>query len=162
MIKWLRLRKRARAFTLLELLIVLIIIAILAALAVPALEGMVWRSRHAEVFSTFGTIAHAKAVYFAERGTYEGIPQYTFVDCLAGNGIPPGSTRVQIDLGINISDQSTFQYLIYPDDEYPTENALYFRQVSYDWAYIYDYSNGQWAAYGGADSPAKKYFRPPS
>ena len=94
--------------------------------------------------------------------TYEGTPPYSYADCLAGRDIPSGSTRVQRDLGIIIPDSSYFQYLIYPDEEYPAENALYFRQVPYDWVYLYDYSTKQWAAYGSTDSPAKRYFKPPS
>ncbi|MCM8811508.1 MAG: prepilin-type N-terminal cleavage/methylation domain-containing protein [Candidatus Omnitrophica bacterium] len=151
-----------KAFTLVELLIVVVIVALLTAFAIPSLEGMVWQGRYAEVFSTFGTIAQAKSAYFAAYGTYEGNPPYDFTDCLAGRDIPPGSTRVQQDLGISISDKSYFQYLIYPSVEYPAENALYFRQIPFEWAYLWDYSNGQWAAYGGEDSPAKRYFRPPS
>ena len=153
---------KKRGFTILELLIVVIIISILSAVAIPSLEGMVWRARLAEVYATFSSIARAKEAYFTEYNTYEGIPPYSYADCLAGKDIPTGSTRVQRDLGINISENSLFQYLIYPNTEYPIENAIYFRQVPYDWAYIYDYSVRRWAAYGSTDSPAKKYFRPPS
>lgn len=56
---------KARAFTLLELLIVVVIVSILAASALPSLEGMIWQSRFTEVFSTFGAIARAKAAHFA-------------------------------------------------------------------------------------------------
>ncbi len=151
-----------KAFTLLELLIVVILVSVLSAAALPALTGMVWQARFAEVFSTFGTIAKAKEIYFSEHASYQGIPPYSYADCLAGRDIPTGSTRVQIDLGISISENAYFQYLIYPNAEYPFENAVYFRQVPYDWAYLYDYSTRQWAVYGSSDSPAKKYFRPPS
>ena len=155
-------RMKARAFTLLELLIVVIVVSILTVVALPSLEGMIWKSRFTEVFSIVGTIAKAKEAYFSEYNSYEGVPQYLYADCLAGKDIPTGSTRVQRDLGINISEGSYFQYLIYPDDEYPAENAIYFRQIPYDWAYLYDYSTKQWVAYSSTDSPAKKYFRPPS
>jgi len=77
---------KARAFTLLELLIVLIIISVLAAIALPALEGMIWRARFAEVFSTVGAITRAKQVYCAASDTYEGVPSYSYTDCLAGSG----------------------------------------------------------------------------
>ena len=153
---------KGKAFTLLELLVVVIIISILAAVALPSLEGMIWRSRLTEVSYTFSRIARAKEAYFAEYGVYEGIPPYSYADCLAGKDIPEGSTRVQQDFGISISENSQFQYLIYPDQQYPVENVIYFRQVPYDWAYLYDYSTRRWAAYGSTDSPAKKYFRPPS
>jgi type IV pilus assembly protein PilE len=62
--------KKAKGFTLLEVLIVLVILAVLAGLAVPAYQTAVEKSRKQEALSTLGAIRASQQRYFAARNEY--------------------------------------------------------------------------------------------
>ncbi|UCD55486.1 MAG: prepilin-type N-terminal cleavage/methylation domain-containing protein [Candidatus Omnitrophota bacterium] len=150
-----------KSFTLVELLVVIIIVGILAAVSIPIFRAYIWKARFAEVFATVDSIVSAKRAYHVEHGTYEGSPSYPYADCLAGEGIPAGSTRVQQDLGIRVDESCFFQYAIRPGVG-DSGTTIYFRQRPYEWAWYYDYTNRNWGTYPTGDGgPAREYFTPP-
>ncbi|UCD54779.1 MAG: prepilin-type N-terminal cleavage/methylation domain-containing protein [Candidatus Omnitrophota bacterium] len=151
-----------KSFTLVELLVVIIIVGILAAVSIPIFRAYIWKARFAEVFATVDLIVAAKRAYRVEHGTYQGIPPYPFADCMAGDEVSTGSTRVQQDLGIKIDENCFFQYLIYPRDTQPTNTSIFFRELPYSWAWQYNYVNKTWYKYTTGDGgPAREYFTPP-
>lgn len=152
---------RSSGFTLIEVLIVVLILGILATFALPQFEAMRWRARYAEVFMVVGAISRAQQLYRLEYGVYADINN-SGDECQAGNGKPTGGTKIQRQLGVEISSDSFFTYLVYPGNGHPDTN-IYFRDPLYDWAWVYDYSNKIWYQYNpGSGGPAQKYFRPPS
>ena len=145
--------------TLLELLIVVLIIGVLATIAVPKIQAYIWKARFAEVYTMIGTIVQMEEIYYQEHGHYT---ENVFAQCYAGNGIPAGSTQVQVDLDIEIPEDCFFEYLIYPCDSWPNSKHVYFGEPGYMWAWSYDYEADSWAAYTTGDGgPARKYFVPP-
>ncbi|UCD54780.1 MAG: hypothetical protein JSV93_04460, partial [Candidatus Omnitrophota bacterium] len=108
-------------------------------------------------------IVSAKRAYRVEHGTYQGIPPYPYAQCRAGDEIPAGSTLVQQDLGIQVDEDSFFQYLIYPSSEYTGATTIFFKKLPYDWAWYYNYATKTWYEYAlGDGGPAREYFTPPS
>jgi len=150
-----------KGFTIIEILIVIVIVAILAAVAMPLFSGMVWKARLGEVLTVVDTIVNAERIYYGQNKAYTCVATD---QCLAGNGSPTGSTDVQKLLGISISSNSYFTYLVYPSTTFPTAYNVYFKQPGYDWAWYYAYApsdSTDWHPYGGTDSEAKRYFTPP-
>ncbi len=62
--------RRARGFTLIELMIVVAVVAILAAIAIPAYTGYVTRSKLTEAFSGLTSMSLAAQQYFQDNRTY--------------------------------------------------------------------------------------------
>ena len=62
--------KKAKGFTLLEVLIVLVILAVLAGLAVPSYTSAVEKSRKQEALATLGAVRASQQRYFATRNEY--------------------------------------------------------------------------------------------
>ncbi|UCD55277.1 MAG: prepilin-type N-terminal cleavage/methylation domain-containing protein [Candidatus Omnitrophota bacterium] len=154
-----------KSFTLVELLVVIIIVGILAAVSIPIFRAYIWKARFAEVFATVDLIVSAKRAYRVEHGTYNGIPPYASdSQCYAGNGYAAGSTRVQQDLGIEVDENSFFQYLIYPSGPWPNATVIKFREPGYSLAWVYNYTTKTWyrhTADPDDGGPAEKYFTPP-
>ena len=65
-----RLRKRERGFTLIELMIVVAIIGILAAIAIPNFLRFQARSKQSEAKTNLKAIFTAEKSYYAEKDTY--------------------------------------------------------------------------------------------
>ncbi|UCD54778.1 MAG: prepilin-type N-terminal cleavage/methylation domain-containing protein [Candidatus Omnitrophota bacterium] len=149
-----------KSFTLVELLVVIIIVGILAVISIPIFRAYIWKARFAEVFATVDLIVAAKRAYRVERGTYQGIPVYSWEDGKAGNGYAAGSTRVQQDLGIRVDESCFFQYVIGPTTGWNV-NRIIFRDIDYAWAWSYDYVTKQWLKDPGDGGPAQDYFTPP-
>ncbi len=64
--------KKAKGFTLVELVIVIIIVGILSIVAVPIYRGYTKRAYASEGRALLGSIQTAQKVYFAENGAYYG------------------------------------------------------------------------------------------
>ncbi|ROR34994.1 type IV pilin protein [Inmirania thermothiophila] len=76
--------RRARGFTLVELLIVVVIVAILATVAIPAYQSQATRSRRATAKAALMEFATVMERYYAKNGTYCGAGTSADADCGAG------------------------------------------------------------------------------
>ena len=75
--------KRAKGFTLVELVIVIVIVGILSIVAVPIYRGYTRKAMASEGKSLLGTIQTSQKVYFAEYAEYfKGISGASFSELL--------------------------------------------------------------------------------
>ena len=83
--------KRARGFTLLELLIVVAIIGILGAVAIVAYRKYVAHARKSEVFAMIAAIKSAEDAYKAESSAFisSGISETDYYPTLGADGTEP-------------------------------------------------------------------------
>jgi|LQYC01.1.fsa_nt_gi type IV pilus assembly protein PilA len=81
----LKLRKKAKGFTLIELMIVVVIIGILAALAIPNFLRYQAKSKQSEAKTNLGAIYVSEISYYGEKDT--------FGDLVALDWAPEGKTR---------------------------------------------------------------------
>ncbi|MCR4662521.1 MAG: prepilin-type N-terminal cleavage/methylation domain-containing protein [Endomicrobiaceae bacterium] len=65
--------KRAKGFTLVELVIVIVIVGILSIVAVPIYRGYTRKAMASEGKALLGTIQTAQKVYFAEYAAFKGV-----------------------------------------------------------------------------------------
>src|SRR5262245_54571986 len=65
-------RRRARGFTLAEIMTVAAIISVLSTLAAPELKGFLMRSKRAEAVLALETMRTAQAAHLADRDQYAG------------------------------------------------------------------------------------------
>jgi type IV pilus assembly protein PilE len=82
-------RRNAKGFTLMELMVVIVIVAILAAVAVPLYINYVKDAQRSEAKGAIGAVITAEQTYFQ-----------------AGTTIPPTYTDVMTDLNVDLSDVS--------------------------------------------------------
>lgn len=61
--------RKAKGFTLVELMVVILIVSILASVAIPILRGRIDAAKWSEGKAMMGTIATAIRAYHAEKGT---------------------------------------------------------------------------------------------
>jgi len=80
-----RLRKKDKGFTLIELMIVVAIIGILAAIAIPNFLRYQAKTKQSEAKTNLGAIFTSQVTYFGEEDTYAGIASIGWA--------PEGSTR---------------------------------------------------------------------
>ena len=74
--------KRAKGFTLVELVIVIVIVGILSIVAVPIYRGYTRKAMASEGKSLLGTIQTSQKVYFAEFASYLGVATATNIHTL--------------------------------------------------------------------------------
>jgi prepilin-type N-terminal cleavage/methylation domain-containing protein len=65
--------KRAKGFTLVELVIVIVIVGILSIVAVPIYRGYTRKAMGTEAKSLLGSIQTAQKVYYAENSTFKAV-----------------------------------------------------------------------------------------
>jgi len=93
-----RLRKKDKGFTLIELMIVVAIIGILAAIAIPNFLRYQAKTKQSEAKTNLGAIFTSEVTYFGEEDTYSGIAAIGWA--------PEGSTRYAYTM--LSADQDTF------------------------------------------------------
>jgi len=72
-------KKVAKGFTLIELMIVVAIIGILAAIAVPKFADLVTKSKEASIKGSLGTVRSALSIYYSDQeGVYPVSNQLAF------------------------------------------------------------------------------------
>ncbi len=90
----LRLYRRDRGFTLIEMMIVVVVVAVLAAIALPSFQGQIRKSRRAEAVSALSQIQQAQERFRANCPCYaHSITNATSTTCPAtcpGTGTDPG------------------------------------------------------------------------
>lgn len=89
-------RRRARGFTLVELLVVVAIVAILAAVAIPAYGRYAYRARRVEGKELLLRIANAQERYYATFNGYGKLKDIGFTDPALSE---KGYYQVSIELG---------------------------------------------------------------
>ena len=89
-------RRNARGFTLMELMVVIVIVAILAAVAVPLYINYVKDAQRTEAKGAIGAIITAEQTYLQRNGGYTATVANLNVDLadLAGNWNTPSITNI--------------------------------------------------------------------
>lgn len=107
--------KKARGFTLIELIIVILMVAILAAVAVPIFRGHVDKAKWSEGKAAMGTIATAIRVYHAEKGL-TAPPPLTLYDGDTGLGFRAGDLTgkyfADADFTIDVTNMNPLAFVI--------------------------------------------------
>jgi type IV pilus assembly protein PilE len=87
-------RRRARGFTLVELMIVVAVIAILAAIAFPAYQRYAFRARRPDGQKLLTAISLAEERYYALRNTYADLATIGFANTTSDSGHYTASVTV--------------------------------------------------------------------
>jgi prepilin-type N-terminal cleavage/methylation domain-containing protein len=107
--------KKARGFTLVEMIIVILIVAVLAAAAIPIFRGRLESAKWSEGKAMMGTIATAIRVYHAENGPTAQAP-LTLYDGNTGLGFRIGDMTgkyfADADFTVNVTNMDPLAYVI--------------------------------------------------
>lgn len=78
-------KRNAKGFTLMELMVVIVIVAILAAVAVPLYINYVKDAQRTEAKGAIGAVITAEQTYYQLKGSYAALPDPGFVKNPAPN-----------------------------------------------------------------------------
>ena len=108
--------RKAKGFTLVELMVVILIVAILAAVAIPILRGRIDAAKWSEGKAMMGTIATAIRAYHAEKGPTGTAP----TDVIGSSDTQLGFTATDLtgtyftstDFAMSVSDMDPLTFTV--------------------------------------------------
>jgi len=111
--------RKAKGFTLIELMAVVVVIAILAAIALPSYQEYILRGKITEAFSSLSELRLRAEKWFADNRTYNGFntvingARYFTYACDDGAGNPPSATAFTCTAtGVAAQGTGSFTYNI--------------------------------------------------
>ncbi len=103
-------RRKARGFTLIELMIVVVIVAILASIALPSYQEQVRKSRRADAKAALMELSGFMERFYAANGRYDQDGGGNAVTLPFDESPKDGSSRKYYDLSLPAADLDTDEY----------------------------------------------------
>ncbi|MBI1797096.1 MAG: prepilin-type N-terminal cleavage/methylation domain-containing protein [Candidatus Eisenbacteria bacterium] len=108
-------KRNARGFTLMELMVVIVIVAILAAVAVPLYINYVKDAQRTEAKGAIGAVITAEQTYFQQNATYASLPDPGFVSSPgpgSQNGLNCDLTEALVNWKITVDQADAAGYSV--------------------------------------------------